>query len=304
MSITSYLVRKIFAGNDKKRDAGLTTPATVKRFDDISYGPDQKWQFLDVYRPLSEEGPLPVIVNVHGGGMVYGDKELYQYYCMGLAEHGFAVVNFTYRLAPEYKFPSALEDTTLVFDWVLKNSSVYSFDVDNILAVGDSAGANLLGLYCCIYNNPDYAKNFSFEAPLCPKAVVLNCGVYHHTYSHKKSLNSLLMANLMPNKGTLEEYQLLCVDEYANKNFPPAFIMTGEGDFLADQALPFYKTLKRLGVEAEYHYYGDADHRLGHVFQCNIRLPEAIECTREECAFLFRQVQLRHAPYPPGLFPS
>jgi len=51
MSITSYLVRKAFGNNDKKRDAGLTTPDTIKRFDDIPYGADRKWQLLDVYRP-------------------------------------------------------------------------------------------------------------------------------------------------------------------------------------------------------------------------------------------------------------
>ncbi len=286
MSITSFFVRKSLARNDRKRDAGLTTPDNVKRFDDIPYGPDHKWQVLDVYRPCDEEGLLPVIINVHGGGLVYGDKELYQYYCMGLAEHGFAVVNFTYRLTPEFKFPAALEDTAIVFKWVLENHAKYGFDLNNIFAIGDSAGANLLGLYCCICGNSDYVKNFIFSAPLCPKAVVLNCGIYHHTYSRKKNLNSLLMANLMPGKGTPEEYRLLCVDEYATKDFPPAFIMTGEGDFLADQAQPFYETLKSLGVAAEYHYYGDADHVLGHVFQCNIRLPEAMQCTREECVFL------------------
>ncbi|MBR3362242.1 MAG: alpha/beta hydrolase [Lachnospiraceae bacterium] len=288
MSITSYLVRKAFGNNDKKRDAGLTTPDTIKRFDDIPYGADRKWQLLDVYRPIDQEGPLPVIINVHGGGMVYGSKEAYQYYCMSLAEHGFAVVNFNYRLAPEFKFPAALEDTALVFDWVLNNSFAYGFDVCNIFAFGDSAGANLLGLYCCIYSNPDYAKTFSFEVPFCPKAVVLNCGIYHRTYTGKKNLDALLMANLMPHKGTPEEYRLLSVDECVTKDFPPAFIMTGEGDFLADQALPFYEKLKSLCVAAEYHYYGDAEHVLGHVFQCNIRLPEAIECTREECAFLRR----------------
>ena len=63
-----------------------------------------KWQKLDVYRQKDATGKLPVIVSVHGGGWVYGDKERYQFYCMDLAERGFAVVNFSYRLAPEYKF--------------------------------------------------------------------------------------------------------------------------------------------------------------------------------------------------------
>lgn len=293
MSLTSFMVRTQFARNDKKRDKGLTTPADVVRFDDIVYGPNRKWQVLDVYRPRGVSGPLPVIVNVHGGGCVYGDKNLYQYYCMGLAQHGFAVVNFTYRLAPEYKFPAALEDTNLVFQRVFENAAEYGFDTSNIFAIGDSAGANYLGLYCCICTNPDYASKFSFKAPsgFCPKAVVLNCGLYHQKKSEKKDLSTLLMANLMPNKGTDEEYHLIWVDEHATSGFPPAFIMTCEGDFLAQEAPPFYEKLSSLGVAAEYHYYGDAEHVLGHVFQCNIRLPEAIECTREECEFLKRFVE-------------
>ena len=65
MSITSFFVRRLFGKNDRKRDAGLTTPDTVRRFDDIQYGPNSKWQVLDVYRPVSEDGPLPVLVSVH-----------------------------------------------------------------------------------------------------------------------------------------------------------------------------------------------------------------------------------------------
>lgn len=55
---------------------------------------------LDVYRPKSVEGALPVIVDIHGGGWYYGDKELNKYYCMSLVKYGFAVVNVSYRLAP------------------------------------------------------------------------------------------------------------------------------------------------------------------------------------------------------------
>ena len=62
MSITSFLVRWSFSRNDKKRDAGLTTPDTVLRFDDIQYGPNRKWQVLDVYRPKSAEGDRKSVV--------------------------------------------------------------------------------------------------------------------------------------------------------------------------------------------------------------------------------------------------
>lgn len=148
MSQASEMVRTEFKKGDDLRDAGLTTPANIIRFDDIPYGPDPAQQSLDVYRPRSGDGKkLPVIVSVHGGGWVYGDKERYQYYCMSPAQRGFAVVNFTYRLAPENKFPASLEDTNSVFTWVLANGEAYGFDTGHVFAVGDSAGAHIQYLH-------------------------------------------------------------------------------------------------------------------------------------------------------------
>ena len=80
MSAVSDFIRKSFKEGDDIRDAGLEAPEDVIRYDDILYGADPKWQVLDVYRPKGREGEkLPVIVSVHGGGWVYGDKERYQY---------------------------------------------------------------------------------------------------------------------------------------------------------------------------------------------------------------------------------
>ena len=100
MSAMSDQIRKMFGEGDAKRDAGLKTPDDIIRYDDIRYGTeDDKLQMLDVYRPKGISGKLPVIMSVHGGGWVYGDKEVYQFYCMSLAQRGFAVVNYSYRLA-------------------------------------------------------------------------------------------------------------------------------------------------------------------------------------------------------------
>ena len=287
MSITSKMLRAALKKGDDKRDAGLTTPENVRRFDDIVYGPDKTWNVLDVYRPKDTEGTLPVIVSVHGGGWVYGDKERYQYYCMSLVQHGFAVVNFTYRLAPEYKYPAPLEDTNSVFAWVLAHAEEYGFDRDNIFAVGDSAGAQLLGLYACLCADPAFAQTLPIRAPegFCPKAVALNCGVYRVEKGDAGDLTSKLMADYLPGKGTEAELREISVEAHVTAGFPPAFVMTAEGDFLIAQAQCFAKQLQDLGVRAEYHYYGDSAHVLGHVFHCNMRLPEAHRCNEEECLF-------------------
>lgn len=62
-------------------------------------------------------------------------------------------------------------------------------------------------------------------------------------------------------------------------------IMTCEGDFVADQAPALVERLKELGVTADYHYYGDREHVLGHVFHCNVRSADAQRCNKDECDF-------------------
>ena len=228
MSITSMLVRAVFRRGDEKRDAGLTTPADIVRYDDVVYGPDRRRNVLDVYRPKGAGGKLPVIVSVHGGAWVYGDKERYQYYCMSLAQHGFAVVNFTYRLAPKFKYPSQLEDTNSVFAWVLDNAERFGFDTEHVFGVGDSAGAHLLSLFCCLCTNPDYAAQYPFRAPagFAPTAVALNCGVYEIRIGAKKDMAARLMADLLPDKGTEEELRRISPIHHVTAQFTGDGILT------------------------------------------------------------------------------
>ncbi|MEE1400350.1 MAG: alpha/beta hydrolase, partial [Bulleidia sp.] len=103
MSEYAEIIRKTFSKGDMERDKNNQIPEDVVRYTDIRYANhDEKWNLLDVYRPKNIKGKLPVIMSVHGGGWVYGDKDVYQWYCMNLAQRGFAVVNYSYRLAPEY----------------------------------------------------------------------------------------------------------------------------------------------------------------------------------------------------------
>lgn len=274
------------AKDDAKRNEGLTTPEGVSRIDDIFYGPDKTRNLLDVYRPKNREGKLPVIVSVHGGGWVYGDKNIMQFYCMSLAEHGFAVVNFSYRLAPDNKHPTPLVDTNTVFSWVLRNADTYAFDVNNVFAVGDSVGANILGFYSCICTDAAYAKSLSIEPPkgFVPRAVALNSGLYRLVRGEELLLDSLAEA-YFSNKGTDEEYAQIDLAKRLTSAFPPCFVMTAEGDFLSCQAKPFYDALVSRDVDAEYHFYGDKEHVLNHVFHINIKLPEARKCNADECSF-------------------
>lgn len=299
MSAISDTVRRMFKESDDERDAGLTTPDDVVRMDNIRYAEDDPCQLLDVYRPQDAMGkPLPVIVSVHGGGWVYGDKERYQWYCMSLAQHGFAVVNFTYRLAPEHKFPASMVDTSAVFSWVLRNANEYGFDVGHVFGVGDSAGAHMLSMFCAACTNESYAKKLGIGVPagFVPAAVSLNCGAYRIVARKQQAgdpmldITAQLMHDFLPGGGTEEEFALISPIDYVNESFPPAFIMTAEGDFLRGDALPMVHALDKCGVEVCYRYYKSPERELGHVFHCNMRLAEASQCNADECAFFWAHV--------------
>ena len=293
MSELSDKVRKQFKEADDERDALMTTPEDVERWDNIVYGKlDRKAQVLDVYRPRqAEDEDLPVIISVHGGGWVYGDKERYQYYCMSLAQRGFAVVNFTYRLAPEYKFPAPLEDLNLVCKWVMKRAGRYHFDTERIFAVGDSAGANILGLYAGICTNPDYAKEYDFQIPegFALTAVGLNCGAYTIDKNDPTQAMTLeLMKDFLPEQGTEEELKKLNVLNWITDVYPPVFCMTAVNDFLKPQALALVEKLTENQVPFVYRVFGDKVNQLGHVFHCDIKTVDAAQCTDAECDF-FRE---------------
>ncbi len=318
MSQMSDLLRREFKKNDDIRDAGLTTPEDVQRFDDIRYGTDAKCQLLDVYRPKDREGEvLPVIISVHGSGWVYGDKELYQFYCMSLAQRGFAVVNFTYRLAPEYKFPAALEDTNLVVQWMLEHAQEYALDTEHVFMVGDSAGAHLLGLYTGICTNPEYAGKYSFTIPQVPcvseslqssddsknisgtcdaegenrrgfrpTAIALNCGIYRVTIDENTDAQTkALTEDIFADGITEENLDKISVLNCITEDYVPTCFMTGTGDFLKPQAALLYNRLLECRIPCEFLFYGDKDHELGHVFHVNMKLEVAAKCNTAQCEF-------------------
>ncbi len=97
----------------------------------------------DLYLPRNTDGPTPVLMYIHGGGWVGGNKEANVLRLLPYLERGWAVVNVQYRLARVEGAPAAVEDCLCALRWVIRNAEEYNFDTSRIVTTGNSAGGHL-----------------------------------------------------------------------------------------------------------------------------------------------------------------
>lgn len=149
----------------------------VQAHRDVAYGPLFAHK-LDVFLPpaVSQQpaSPLPILIYIHGGGFAVCSKETHE--GIGLAHAyrgGFLVFNIDYRLAPQHRFPAAIEDCCLAYRWVVEHCADYGGDPMRIVVAGESAGANLaLGVaIAASYRRPEPWARAVFDAGVAPIAV-------------------------------------------------------------------------------------------------------------------------------------
>jgi acetyl esterase/lipase len=123
------------------------SPTAGAVFKDLAYGTRSPAQKLDIYLPATGDPPYPVLVAIHGGGFLFGDKEDGQItpVLQGL-RRGYAVVGLDYRLSPEARFPAAINDVKASIRWLRAHAAEYQLDAGRIALWGDSAGGNLAAL--------------------------------------------------------------------------------------------------------------------------------------------------------------
>ena len=123
---------------------------TIRRVLDVRYGEVLGFRplELDLYVPAGLEGPVPVVVYVHGGGWQRGsrrdpppllDADFYEQ----IAAQGLAVAAVDYRLSGEARFPAPLEDVRAAVGWVRDHAADYGLDPGRVFLWGDSAGGHL-----------------------------------------------------------------------------------------------------------------------------------------------------------------
>lgn len=296
---SEYGVDEVSKGRCKELERKIVRFADSGDAADVDSASYTSNSYMDLCVPVSymtdENRKYPVIVSVHGGGWFYGDKELYSHYCCHLAENGYVVVNFNYRLSPQNKYPSAIEDVSYLVRYIHENSQILGIDMDKFYMVGDSAGAQLTANYCIIASNSDYrAKLDFFTYDLLPKKVCLNCGAYNLAKRNDNISAWYLKGDADNNQNsektnvvTDEQYKLFMDQlEYINTDFPEAYLMYSVNDDLSSHTKELDEILNKVGVHHVTKAYGQNNPDSGHVFHVNMRNPEGIQCNEDECSFM------------------
>jgi acetyl esterase/lipase len=137
---------------DPPKTAALYAPmqqkepyAGVKAERDVKYGAAER-HLLDVFTPETSSSARPVLIYIHGGGFVAGNKRgpgspFYDNIMLWAVKNGFVGVNATYRLAPQFVWPAAAEDLAAVVQWVAAKIGERGGDPTRIFLMGQSAGA-------------------------------------------------------------------------------------------------------------------------------------------------------------------
>lgn len=149
---------------------------TVTR--DERYGAHER-QRLDVFQPSANGGKRPVLIYVHGGGFIAGNKRVpgtayYDNVALWAVRNGYVGVTMTYRLAPENKYPAAAADVGGAVKWGIEHVAAYGGDPENIVLLGQSAGSTHVATYAA---RPDLHPRTGGGV----RAIAMLSGVYDFT---------------------------------------------------------------------------------------------------------------------------
>lgn len=225
---------------------------------------------LDVWkRPdLPADANAPVLVQVHGGAWVLGDKEGQGYPLMvHLAERGWVCVSVTYRLSPRATWPDHIVDVKRAIAWVKDNIADHGGDPDWVAITGGSAGGHLCSLAALTPNDPQFQPGFE-DADTSVRAAVPFYGVYDWTNrdgTGRADLMPLLAERVV--KRSVDEakdvYEQASPMTHVGPHAPPMMLLHGTNDSLVPvgQARAMVDLLRAASTEpVVYVEYPGAQH--------------------------------------------
>jgi acetyl esterase/lipase len=243
-------------------------PENITAIHNISYMQDGAGgHHLDIYYPDDSESPLPVIINIHGGGFIFGDKDLRLLYCYNLAKEGYIVYNINYRIATrentDIKLPAQIIDVSYAMSWIYDNFDNFPANKEKIYLTGDSAGAYLATMAALI------SKSRRLQGIFETAEIKMNINALGLVSGYMKIEDTAL-----PNSAirplyldTDHNYDYLSLNTIPETHYlPPVFMTTNNDDEFDYMTCYFEEILKENDVIYQLYIPQKRGRKLGHIF--------------------------------------
>ncbi len=246
-----------------------------------------------IYTPKGSDSPLPCIFHIHGGGFVAGSVAGLNAVHRSLAlEANCVIVSVDYRLAPETRFPGAIEDCYAALRWLVGHVAELGVDASRIGVMGESAGGGLAAaLALLVRDRGEYS--LAFQHLIYPMlddrtCVTVDPHPYVGHYIWTPQSNAFGWASLLgvpPGSPDVSPYAAAArADNLAA--LPPTYIATGALDLFLEEDLEYARRLTRHSVPVELHVYPGAYHAFNIAPDAHV----AINARRDSLAALKRSL--------------
>nr|WP_285141716.1 alpha/beta hydrolase [Lactococcus petauri] len=262
----------------------------ASRFKDNSY---------DIYYPKQNQETLPVLIWVHGGGFVGGDKKGTQEFATRLAADAhIAVLSMNYETAPESAYPNQVMQLSELIQ-SLKKEKFKFLDLSKIMLGGDSAGSQIALQYAATQTNASYGKSVGVPQDLDKnvlKGAISYCGPVNLTQMTNVRSSSQFMKFFVTTVAWAEigtknwqdspKLDEISIVNHLTSDFPATYITDGNAYSFQDQGIGFEKKLKELNVPVRGLFYKDLEKEITHEYQFDYSLKESQECYRQTLEFV------------------
>lgn len=241
---------------------------------------------LDLYCPRTAPVPTPVIVNIHGGGLIMGNKEFNQHFCLNLCKLGYLVFSVEYRLCPEATVFQQLQDIYSAMNYIDDMLPQLKAELGQCYLVGDSAGA-MLSLYAAaVQRNPKLAQAAGVQPSYLEiRALALISGMF---YTTRKDSIGLLFPKAFYGDDYKQHpfYPYLDPEhEEVTTYLPPCMMLTSKCDNLKKYSYNMAAAIRRNGSSCYLRDYGSLS-TLTHAFSVFYpELPESREAIDDIASF-------------------
>jgi acetyl esterase len=279
-----WVIRAVFdsgaAAASEKLEKHLPDNVSVRSA--LHYDPNDPDAFLDIYSASGNSETAAVVVWIHGGGFVSGQRSDIANYLKILAGRGFVVVNVDYTVAPTAVHPTPTRQLAKALAYLESNAAKLGIEGRGYVLAGDSAGSQIAAQLANVVNSPAYATRLGVSSPITPdklKGALLHCGVYDVSAMNTGGGGVLgwftrtvtWAYSGKPDWREVKGFETFSVPNYITPQFPPTFISVGNADPLAPQTILMERKLREKGAKVDSLFFAK-DYRppLSHEYQFDL----------------------------------